>query len=198
MGKEYSKSADIWSLGVILFYMVYEHYPFHGPEMVRKIALGDYGKPKGGSKIIKGVLKKMLKPDPKRRVSAHQLVRSKWVKKTPSKQLPRFSEKSDGKKIVGMKLAHHLFCVRQKIEQLHSCSSSPKNMAMELGRILNLEVKREEEETERKKEREMESKEENGDGDEKEKKRKKKERKERKEKKEKKEKKKKREKEEMM
>ena len=77
--KEYlGLPTDIWSLGVLLFAMIYGHFPFRGGserELFKAIEKGNLIYPPGGSPEIKSLISKMLQTNPIRRPTATQVIK---------------------------------------------------------------------------------------------------------------------------
>ena len=78
MGGHYTKSADIWSLGLLLFELASLRFPFtssdHGV-IISEIKQGKHIQlPKGFSPRIKAIINRMLKSDPKERTTIDGLL----------------------------------------------------------------------------------------------------------------------------
>ena len=76
---EYDGSpTDIWALGVILYSMICGKFPFNSSvesELYRQIAKGVYSVSDGISAEIQKLIGGMLKVDPKRRITSHQIIK---------------------------------------------------------------------------------------------------------------------------
>lgn len=73
------KSADCWSLGVILFTMLAGRYPFHDPNpssLIGKIRRGLFHVPNSLSRELKCVIASLLRRDPKERMTTQDLLAS--------------------------------------------------------------------------------------------------------------------------
>lgn len=77
--------ADVWSLGVCLFMLLNEKYPFKGDHRaIRKQALNkEWGFQKSiKDKLTPGVkdlVTKMLEPDPKKRITINEVMKHSWI-----------------------------------------------------------------------------------------------------------------------
>ena len=81
--KAYNKQCDIWSLGVTLYFLLSGEWPFNGTtklEIFEKIKSGKYDMPKTFSKELKDLISKMLEINPKKRISAKDILNHTWIK----------------------------------------------------------------------------------------------------------------------
>ncbi|CAG9774097.1 unnamed protein product [Ceutorhynchus assimilis] len=86
--RKYSKEADIWSLGVILYFMISQDFPFQGKnesELTKNILKGNYGfhRPIWQDEDmvpVKDLLTKILVLNPKNRFGISQIVDHDWIK----------------------------------------------------------------------------------------------------------------------
>ena len=81
--KTYNKQCDIWSLGVTLYFMLSGKWPFNGTVkamIYEKIKSGKFDMPETFSKELKDLIKKMLEIDPKKRISAKDILGHNWIK----------------------------------------------------------------------------------------------------------------------
>lgn len=84
-GRAYSgKSADIWSLGVLMYTMLVGRYPFNDVEhasLFAKISRGQFAVPEGLSPRAKCLVKALLRKEPGERPQAQDVVRHPWITK---------------------------------------------------------------------------------------------------------------------
>ena len=75
------RAADIWSLGVMLYTMLFGRYPFHDNEpsaLFSKIRNGQFLLPDCISSKARCLLRSILRKDPTERLSAHELLEHPW------------------------------------------------------------------------------------------------------------------------
>jgi len=95
-GKGYDKSVDFWSIGILLYTMLCGFPPFFDEDNDKLFEIIQKGKvdfPKefwaDVSDIAKDLILKLLHPDPKKRITADEVLKHPWVigDVTPRKQL---------------------------------------------------------------------------------------------------------------
>lgn len=85
-GKSYDQSADIWSLGITIYEMVTGNPPLADQEQMRAIMLIPKNKPprlptdKEFSLLMRDFVATCLNEEPKERLSADELMKTKWIK----------------------------------------------------------------------------------------------------------------------
>jgi len=86
LGEEYNHSVDVWSLGVILYVLLFCEYPFYGEtleELYSQILEARVTFPVEAHKVSeesKDLIKKMLHPEPKERLSLDCVKDHPWLK----------------------------------------------------------------------------------------------------------------------
>lgn len=85
-GTPYGTKADMWSLGVIVYILLGGYPPFieeNQRDLFRKIRKGQYEFHEeywsGVSREAKGLIRSLLTVDPKKRISADEALRNKWM-----------------------------------------------------------------------------------------------------------------------
>ena len=82
-GKLYKGSTvDIWSAGIVLYYMLCGSFPFHdvsNDKLYKKILKGKFEIPKSFSKNVKDLVGKILVVNPQKRISLKDIKKHPWV-----------------------------------------------------------------------------------------------------------------------
>lgn len=98
----YSYSIDIWSLGVVLFGMIFGTFPFqgHGEILKNEILTSSTYFPKPISDELKNLINGMLRKNPKHRLTIEQVKQHEWISMFSSNTKTNFfiNEISDNSK----------------------------------------------------------------------------------------------------
>lgn len=86
MNQKYDVNCDVWSLGVVLYVMLCGYPPFDSDsneENMNNIKAGKYSFPSPDwdnvSDQAKDLVRKMLTPDPKKRITAEEVLKHPWM-----------------------------------------------------------------------------------------------------------------------
>ena len=85
-GKFYTKSADVWSAGIVLYAMAAGKLPFEDPNvqyLVKKIVLEEPEYPKTFSPLLTDLISKMLVKDPNMRITIPKIMEHPWFTQYP-------------------------------------------------------------------------------------------------------------------
>jgi len=92
-GKQYvGPSADMWSMGVILFALVCGFLPFEDQNttaLYRKILAGEYKPAKWISNEVKDLIRRVLEVDPRRRYTIADIRKHPWYTMVPESSIPK-------------------------------------------------------------------------------------------------------------
>lgn len=86
----YNAAYDVWSIGVLAFELVSGGAPFTGNDdhfTKSNISQGNYVMPKYFSDNLKDFVKKILKKDPKKRLTIDKVISHPWIKSQSRKLL---------------------------------------------------------------------------------------------------------------
>ncbi|CAH0563333.1 unnamed protein product [Brassicogethes aeneus] len=92
--KEYDNQCDIWSLGVILYYMMSKEFPFNSSDR-RSLGLlilrGNFSmvgpKWQNASYPVKDLIRRMLTVNPKERINSRQILQHPWISRDQALQI---------------------------------------------------------------------------------------------------------------
>ncbi|CAH2071621.1 unnamed protein product [Thlaspi arvense] len=88
-GESYGKEIDVWSAGVILYLLLCGKHPFETEDEIRQGKLSLESQPWPCISLsAKDLIKKMLTKDPKKRISASDVLEHPWIKyEAPNKPI---------------------------------------------------------------------------------------------------------------
>ena len=111
----YTEKCDIWSAGVVLYFLLSGNYPFFArneSDLYRKIQRGIYslGGPRwnGISKEAKELIRSMLTKDPNKRCTALEALNNPWVKQSYKHKLNISDAKTQLNDLRDFKATHKL------------------------------------------------------------------------------------------
>ena len=94
MRAPYNKEVDIWSLGIILYYILCGHLPFKGRKEViiaEKIVSDDLefdeDEWENRTKKVKDLISSCLKKEPEERITINEFLNHPWIKKNLKEKL---------------------------------------------------------------------------------------------------------------
>ncbi|OHT05339.1 CAMK family protein kinase [Tritrichomonas foetus] len=103
--ENYSKAADIWSLGVILYQMAYDGLPFIDaciPNLMRKIVEDDLKFPDDANEPLQNLIRKMLEKDPKKRITINEIYECNWLKGEQRFVFPDYYQEIDERILINL------------------------------------------------------------------------------------------------
>ena len=106
--KEYSYEVDIWSLGIILYGMSYNSFPFSDTNWKNLAAQIAYKEPfygSGPSKETVHTIQDCLTKDPSRRPTAYDLTLTQWCSTYPNQEILTLDFSKKHKWLVGNNFA---------------------------------------------------------------------------------------------
>jgi serine/threonine protein kinase len=92
IGQKYNHIADVWAFGVLLYLLMYGHYPYDAKQprdIMVKILTDPIQWQSSKAKLSKdciGLLKKLLEHNPKKRLTAEEALNHPWMKLAQSLQ----------------------------------------------------------------------------------------------------------------
>ncbi len=94
MREPYNKQIDIWSLGIILYYMLVGHFPFQGnnediiaKNIVYQPLKFDEQEWENKSRNVINLIEKSLEKKPSKRINIDDFLKHPWLKKTLKQKL---------------------------------------------------------------------------------------------------------------
>lgn len=81
-------AVDIWSAGVCLYAMLYGTVPFKAQNMTdlhKMIIQAKFTLKEDVSEDARDLVRALLTPDPKKRITIHDILSHKWLKNTPER-----------------------------------------------------------------------------------------------------------------
>lgn len=140
------KAADVWSCGVILFVLIAGYLPFDDPNLMnlyKKIGKGEVTYPSWLSSNAKKLIKRILEPNPCKRITIAEILENEWFKKgykQPDFQQSEDVSLDDVDAVFNDAEEYHVTEKKEKPESMNAFELISRSQGFNLGNLFEKEM----------------------------------------------------------